>query len=86
MSCSFQFKVNPSLIQIFLFFYRLSNLPMSRARRMLMCARVINDWRSLRIHGSCSTMFQVSHKDLMPFIGWEFRHGKPEPNLVSVTG
>lgn len=36
-----------------------------------MCARVINDWISLRVHGSCSVIFQFSHKDLLSFIGWE---------------
>ena len=51
-----------------------------------MCARVINDWISLRVHGSCSVIFQFSHKDLLSFIGWEFRHGKPDSNLVSVKG
>ena len=59
---------------------------MSKARRMLVCARVINDWISLRVNGSCSIMFHFYHKDLMSFIRWEVKHGKPNSNLVSVKG
>lgn len=58
----------------FPFLYWLSILQMSKARRMLVCARVVNDWISLRVNGSCSIMFQFSHKDLVSFIPWEFKH------------
>lgn len=48
----------------FPFLYWLSILQSSKAKRMFECARVTNDWISLRINGSCSIMFLYSHKDV----------------------
>lgn len=80
-----QFSVQgkPIVVSDFPFLYWLSILQMSKARRMFVWARVINGWISLRVHGSCSIMFQFSPKRSHVLHTMRVYTWKASSNLVS---